>query len=51
MTRLAAAFLALASSQALAHPGHGQQEGHLHASPEFLLLAAVVAVIAILRSR
>jgi hypothetical protein len=36
---------------ALAHPGHGGLAEHLHASPEVLLLAALVAALAILRAR
>jgi hypothetical protein len=48
----AALILFLAAGAAQAHPGHGAAEGHLHGfSPEMLLLAALVAAWAVLRSR
>jgi len=48
----AALILFFAAGAAQAHPGHGAAEVHLHGfSPEMLLLAALVAAWAVLRSR
>jgi hypothetical protein len=41
-------LIAFVPSAALAHSG---AEGHIHAAPEVLLLAALVAALAVLRSR
>jgi len=50
--RSAALILYFAAGAAQAHPGHGAAEGHLHGFiPEMLLLAALVAAWAVLRSR
>ena len=49
--KLLAPLLLVFSGEALSHPGHGGMEAHLHVSPEVLLLAALVAALAILRSR
>jgi len=48
----AALILLFAAGVAQAHPGHGAVEGHLHGfSPEMILLAALVAAWAVVRSR
>ena len=52
MRSAAAVILSLLAATAQAHPGHGAVEGHLHGfSPEMILLAALVAVWAAIRSR
>lgn len=50
MKRLSLILLTLPGA-AIAHPGHGALESHLHVSPELLLLAALVAAFALIRTR
>jgi hypothetical protein len=54
MARIAAFILAAAfSAELLAHPFTygGREISHFHLSPEMLLVAALVGVLAILRSK